>query len=88
MSYEFLKVETKDGVAVVVIDRPKVNALNSRVMEELDRFFTAAAADSEVRGVVLTGAGEKAFVAGADISELNTLSPLQARRPFRGPAST
>jgi enoyl-CoA hydratase len=79
MSYEFLKVETRDGVAVVVIDRPKVNALNARVMDELDRFFTAAAADSEVRGVVLTGAGEKAFVAGADIAELQALTAIDGR---------
>jgi enoyl-CoA hydratase len=79
MSYETLKVETRDGVAVVVIDRPKVNALNTRVMDELDQFFTAAARDSDVRGVILTGAGDKAFVAGADIAELQALTAIDGR---------
>ena len=80
MSYETLKVETTDGVAVVVVNRPeKLNALNARVMDELDQVFTAIAADASVRGVILTGAGEKAFVAGADIAELNALGPIDGR---------
>jgi enoyl-CoA hydratase len=80
MSYETLKVETTDGVAVVVVNRPeKLNALNARVMDELDQVFTAVAGDASVRGVILTGAGEKAFVAGADIAELNALGPIDGR---------
>jgi enoyl-CoA hydratase len=80
MSYENLRLEEKDGVAVVTVNRPdKLNALNDRTMAELDAVFTALAADDEVRGVILTGAGEKAFVAGADIGELATQSPVQGK---------
>jgi enoyl-CoA hydratase len=80
MSYENLLLEIKDGVAVVTVNRPdKLNALNDRTMAELDAVFTALAADDAVRGVILTGAGEKAFVAGADIGELATQSPVQGK---------
>jgi enoyl-CoA hydratase len=86
MSYENLKVETRDEVAVVTVNRPdKLNALNDRTVEELDAAFAAIAADPAVRGVILTGAGEKAFVAGADIGELSTQSPVDGReRSLRG----
>jgi enoyl-CoA hydratase len=77
MTYENLKVETRDGVATVTISRPeKLNALNDRTIEELDSAFAAIGSDPQVRGAILTGAGEKAFVAGADIAELATQSPL------------
>jgi enoyl-CoA hydratase len=80
MSYENLRLEKNDGVAVVTVNRPdKLNALNDRTMAELDAVFTALAADDEVRGVILTGAGDKAFVAGADIGELATQSPVQGK---------
>ncbi len=86
MTYETLKLETRDGVAVVTINRPdKLNALNDRVMEELDACFTALHHDDAVRGVILTGAGAKAFVAGADIGELAQQSPIQGQdRSIRG----
>jgi enoyl-CoA hydratase len=86
MSYENLLVETRDGVAVVTINRPdKLNALNDRTLEELDLAFTAIGADAGIRGVILTGAGEKAFVAGADIGELSTQSPVDGKeRSIRG----
>src|SRR6186713_1861258 len=86
MAYETLIVETRDGVATVTVNRPdKLNALSDRVMEELDAAFAALGADAAVRGVILTGAGEKAFVAGADIGELATQSPLEGQeRSFRG----
>src|SRR5688572_22808791 len=86
MSYENLLVETRDGVAVVTINRPdKLNALNDRTMEELDLAFSAIGADAGIRGVILTGAGEKAFVAGADIGELSTQSPVDGKeRSIRG----
>ena len=86
MSYETLKVETRDGVAVVTVNRPeKLNALNDRTMEELEQAFTAVGSDPAVRGVILTGAGEKAFVAGADIAELARQSPVDGReRSLRG----
>ena len=86
MAYENLVVETHDGIAVVTINRPeKYNALNDRTIEELDAAFTAIQGDATVRGVILTGAGEKAFVAGADIGELATQSPVDGKeRSIRG----
>lgn len=82
MAYENLLFEVRDGVAIVTVNRPKaLNALNSRTIAELDQAFAAVAAQAprEVRALVLTGAGEKAFVAGADISEMNGLTPAEGR---------
>jgi enoyl-CoA hydratase len=86
MAYETLIVETRDGVAVVTVNRPdKLNALSDLTMEELGRAFASLAGDAAVRGVILTGAGEKAFVAGADIGELATQTPVEGReRSIRG----
>jgi enoyl-CoA hydratase len=86
MSYQNLVVETRDGIAVVTINRPeKLNALDDRTVEELDAAFAALSADAGVRGVILTGAGEKAFVAGADIAELSRQSPVDGKeRSVRG----
>jgi enoyl-CoA hydratase len=86
MGYQNLLAETRDGVAIVTINRPdKLNALNDRTMDELDAAFTALGADPAARGVILTGAGEKAFVAGADIGELSTQSPVDGKeRSIRG----
>ena len=80
MGYENLLVETRDGVAIVTVNRPaKLNALDARTIAELDAAFDALGADGGVRGVVLTGAGENAFVAGADIEELSRLRPEEGR---------
>ncbi|NPA15648.1 MAG: hypothetical protein GXO44_03750 [Deferribacteres bacterium] len=80
MSYETLLVEKKDNIAIVTINRPKVlNALNATVIEELGKAFTELKNDPEVGAVILTGAGEKAFVAGADISGLVELNPLEGK---------
>ena len=86
MAYETLIVETRDGVAVVTVNRPdKLNALSDLTMDELGHAFESLAEDEAVRGVILTGAGEKAFVAGADIGELATQSPVEGReRSIRG----
>jgi enoyl-CoA hydratase len=86
MSYQNLLVETRDGISFVTINRPdKLNALNDRTVEEIDAAFAVVAADPAVRGVILTGAGEKAFVAGADIAELATQSPVDGKeRSIRG----
>lgn len=67
------------GVAVVTIDRPKVNALNHEVLAGLDAAFAALAKDDELRAVVLTGAG-RFFVAGADIAAMKDLSATEAER--------
>src|SRR5215467_651464 len=75
-----VKLEKKNQIAYVTIDRPKVlNALNMATMEELGEVFTDLAADREVRVAILTGSGEKAFVAGADIGELNKNNPVEAK---------
>ena len=77
---ENIKFEKKGSIAYVTIDRPKLlNALNMATMEELGEVFTDLAADREVRVVILTGGGEKAFVAGADINELQKNNPVEAK---------
>ncbi|WP_028916232.1 enoyl-CoA hydratase-related protein [Pseudoxanthomonas sp. J35] len=69
-----------DGVRTITVDRPeKLNALNRQTLEALDAAFSAAAADPGVRVVVLTGSGAKAFVAGADIAEMNGLTAIEGR---------
>ena len=79
-NYENLRVEREGGILTVTIDRPKVlNALNAATLGELDSAFGNAAHDPEVGAVILTGGGEKAFVAGADINELKALGPLEAK---------
>jgi enoyl-CoA hydratase len=71
MSYENIFVEKKNAIAYVTLNRPKVlNALNMATMEELRSAFHDIKNDADIRVAILTGAGEKAFVAGADISEL------------------
>ena len=71
MNYETLLCEVKDQVARVTLNRPQVlHALNAAVFDELEAVFRTMAEDPEVRVILLTGAGEKAFAAGADITEL------------------
>ncbi|MGO9126277.1 MAG: enoyl-CoA hydratase/isomerase family protein [Terriglobales bacterium] len=71
MSYENILFEKKNSIAYVTVNRPKVlNALNMATMEELRSAFTDAKNDAGIRVVILTGSGEKAFIAGADIGEL------------------
>src|SRR5580698_10442106 len=71
MGYETLLCEVREQVATVTLNRPKVlNALNAQTFDELELAFQALAADSAVRVILLTGAGEKAFAAGADINEI------------------
>lgn len=80
MEFKHLLVETADGVATVTVNRPeKLNALNAAVLGELGCCFDALKSDAAVRGVIITGAGEKAFVAGADISELAKMKALEAK---------
>src|SRR5215471_119117 len=78
--FENLLYEKKAGIAFVTVNRPAVrNALNTATMKELSSAFEHAKNDDDVRVVILTGSGDKAFVAGADINELATLSPVAGK---------
>ena len=78
---ENLLYEKKGAIAYVTLNRPKVlNALNQRTWENLRTAFEDARDDAEVRGVILTGAGDKAFIAGADISELSHVTAIEAEK--------
>jgi enoyl-CoA hydratase len=80
MAYEMLIVERDGPVLVITINRPKaLNALNRAVLDELSAVVDEASTDREVRSLIVTGAGERAFVAGADITELAVLTPEAAR---------
>jgi enoyl-CoA hydratase len=80
----YVRVEWDGEIAVVTIDRQeKLNALNADVMGELGGVFESLGADGAVRAVILTGAGGRAFVAGADIAELARMDPLDAARLSR-----
>jgi enoyl-CoA hydratase len=79
-SFENLLVERDGGVAVLTVNRPKVlNALNAQTLDELRRAILDLKRDEAVRAVIVTGAGEKSFVAGADINELATQTPTTGR---------
>ena len=80
-SLENILFESADGIATVTINRPKVlNALNAQTLEELRRTILALRRDDQVRCVIVTGAGEKAFIAGADINELSVQTPVSGRQ--------
>jgi enoyl-CoA hydratase len=80
MSYENILVEVRDGVTVITLNRPTVlNALNRALFAELESAVDGVAVDSAVRVVILTGAGEKAFAAGADIQELAQVSGVDGQ---------
>ncbi len=80
----YVRVERDSEIAVVVIDRQdKLNALNAEVVNELGQAFEHLRDDDSVRGVILTGAGEKAFVAGADIGELAKMDSISGVRVSR-----
>lgn len=77
MEYQNLILSTTNNIATVTINRPdKLNALNRQILEELNKLFTGIENSREISVVILTGAGEKAFVAGADIKELAQLNKL------------
>lgn len=85
MSYEMLILERQNAVATVTINRPeRRNALNAAVRSELVRALEELSADEGVRVVVITGAGDKAFVAGADIGEFAQRTPLEQRDAMTG----
>ncbi len=89
MIYETLLFEPRDGVAFITINRPdKLNTLNDRVIEELSDVAGRLATEPELRGAILTGAGSKAFAAGADIGDLARQGPFDGKaRALRGQAA-
>lgn len=79
--FKNLKIEIDDGIALVMISRPEVlNALNEETLDELGKAFLNRLKEDDVQAVILTGAGEKAYAAGADIKELAELDPLDGKR--------
>jgi enoyl-CoA hydratase/carnithine racemase len=81
MTYENILLEKKNSIAYVTVNRPKVlNALNMATMEEMRAAFHDIKSDDGIRVVILTGSGEKAFVAGADISELATQDAVMGKK--------
>ena len=81
MQLENILWRVEDGVGIVTMNRPKaLNALDVRTLRELGEVISAAGADRTLRALVVTGAGEKAFVAGADIAEMSRLTALEAQR--------
>jgi enoyl-CoA hydratase len=81
VTYQTLLYEKKDGIATVTLNRPdKLNALNSTVYNELYDAFEAIENDPEVRAIILTGAGNRAFAAGSDITEMQKMGPLEAQK--------
>lgn len=75
---EHILLEKKGSIAIATIDRPKaLNALNSGVLEDLNALVDAVNADEEIRALILTGSGEKSFVAGADIGEMSNLTKAE-----------
>src|SRR3981189_2619698 len=84
LTLENVVYEKKGAIAYVTLNRPKVlNALNKALIVELKAAFEASRDDSSVRGVILTGAGDKAFAAGADVSEIVNDTPLEAEEKTR-----
>jgi enoyl-CoA hydratase len=89
MAFSALLFDVADGIARITVNRPdKLNALNADVIRELGEAAAQVETDSAIRGAILTGAGPKAFVAGADISEIATQNPVSGRqRALNGQAA-
>jgi len=84
MGYETLLYDKREGIGYVTLNRPeKLNALNRKLVQELSACFHSIQGDDEVKAVILTGAGDKAFAAGADVSELALQSPIEGRETSR-----
>ena len=79
MNYQTLHAETENSILIITINRPdKLNALNKEVFDDLDAAIDEVYQSTEIRSAIITGAGTKAFVAGADISEFTTLKTSDA----------
>ena len=83
MAYDNLLFEVSEQIARITFNRPNVlNALNRKTMDELGDCLKKVRADDAIRVVILTGAGEKAFIAGADINELSQQTPVNGPRIY------
>ncbi len=81
---ELVRVETAEGIRTITVHRPeKLNALNVEVLEGLDRAVSEAEQDPSLRCLIVTGSGDRAFIAGADIGELAKLTPIEGREHAR-----
>jgi enoyl-CoA hydratase len=81
VAYSSLELTSTDGIATLTFNRPKsLNALNTVLLGELDLALDSISKDDSIRVLIVTGAGEKAFIAGADITEIATLTPLAAKK--------
>ncbi|CAA7601121.1 Crotonase superfamily [Acididesulfobacillus acetoxydans] len=78
MSYEFIQVSQDDGVTTLTLNRPPMNPLHSGILRELSRVLGEVERTPGIKAVIITGAGEKAFAAGADIAEMVQLTPVEA----------
>lgn len=79
MNFEYVLTEKKGRIGILIVNRPeKLNALNAQVNKEIASAFKELEGDPEIRVIVITGAGEKAFIAGADIAEMKEMTPLEA----------
>ena len=80
VNFANLLYENQDGIAVITMNRPKaLNALNQETLDELNQVADMLAKDSTVQVVILTGSGDKAFVAGADIAQMQSMSAMEGR---------
>jgi enoyl-CoA hydratase len=85
MTYQNILVERQDRIAIITLNRPQVlNALSQATVDELDAAFDELGADEGVRAIIITGAGEKAFAAGADVKELHALQSATEAAEFIG----
>jgi enoyl-CoA hydratase len=81
MPYKSLLIELKNKIAVVTLNRPdKLNALNGETLSEIKQVFEELKSNDSIYVIIITGSGEKAFVAGADISEINKLNMLEGKK--------
>ncbi len=81
MDLQNITLHTENGICTVTINRPdKLNALNLKTMDEIEEIMDEVYDNPQIKGVIITGAGEKAFVAGADISEFANINPISARK--------
>lgn len=87
MAYETIQVTVEQGIAVIMLNRPPMNPLNSMVFRDLARIADECQADPGVKVLIITGSGDKAFAAGADVAEMAQLTPVQVYNFCQGSRS-